>query len=110
MTRCNTQILQRYNVSEISQTRVCSGPFLITALQEKSSFMAPHLLSAIGMPQGVEWIVILIIGLLLFGNRLPAMMRGLGGSINEFKKGMEDGDPRHDKMTEEKSAKEPFKE
>ena len=54
--------------------------------------MTPHFISAIGMPQGMEWIVILIIGLLLFGNRLQAMMRGLGGSINEFKKGMEEGD------------------
>ena len=72
--------------------------------------MTPHLISAIGMPQGVEWIAILIIGLLLFGNRLPAMMRGLGGSINEFKKGMEDDDPHHDKMSEQKSAKESLKE
>lgn len=75
--------------------------------------MTPHLISAIGMPQGMEWIVILIIGLLLFGNRLPAMMRGLGGSINEFKKGMEDDDPHHDKIAEKKSderlLKDPFK-
>ena len=62
------------------------------------------------MPQGMEWIVILIIGLLLFGNRLQAMMRGLGGSINEFKKGMEEGDPHHEKNAEEKPSQRPPKE
>jgi sec-independent protein translocase protein TatA len=50
-----------------------------------------HLVQAIGMPAGMEWLVILIIALLLFGSRLPSMMRGLGGSIKEFKKGMEEG-------------------
>jgi TatA/E family protein of Tat protein translocase len=28
--------------------------------------------------------------LLLFGKRLPDIMRGLGGSVREFKKGMDD--------------------
>ena len=54
----------------------------------------PHFVTAIGMPAGMEWLVILIIALLLFGNRLPSMMRGLGGSIKEFKKGMEEGDDK----------------
>ncbi len=42
----------------------------------------------------MEWLVILIIALLLFGSRLPSMMRGLGGSIKEFKKGMDEGDDK----------------
>jgi TatA/E family protein of Tat protein translocase len=41
------------------------------------------------MPGGMEWLVILLIMLLLFGRRLPEIMRGLGGSIREFKKGMD---------------------
>lgn len=39
-----------------------------------------------------EWWPILIIVVLLFGARkLPDLARSLGGSINEFKKGMNDG-------------------
>lgn len=37
-----------------------------------------------------ELLVIAAIGFLLFGNRLPAMMRSLGQSITEFKKGIND--------------------
>jgi sec-independent protein translocase protein TatA len=43
------------------------------------------------MPSGMEWLVILVIALLIFGSRLPAMMRSLGGSVKEFKKGMDEG-------------------
>jgi sec-independent protein translocase protein TatA len=34
-------------------------------------------------------IIIAVILLLLFGAKLPSIMRGLGSSVNEFKKGME---------------------
>lgn len=37
-----------------------------------------------------EWLVILLVALLLFGRRLPDIMRGLGSSVKEFKKGMDD--------------------
>jgi sec-independent protein translocase protein TatA len=33
-------------------------------------------------------IVILVVVLLLFGSRLPALMRSLGSSVSEFKKGI----------------------
>lgn len=46
-----------------------------------------------GMPGGWEWLVILIIALLIFGSRLPSVMRSLGSSIGEFKKGMTEGEP-----------------
>jgi sec-independent protein translocase protein TatA len=36
-----------------------------------------------------EWIVVAFVALLLFGNRLPSVMRSLGQGVTEFKKGME---------------------
>ena len=37
-------------------------------------------------------LVILVVVLLLFGNRLPQLMRSLGRSVVEFKKGINDPD------------------
>jgi len=51
----------------------------------------PTLVPAFGMPAGTEWLVILLVALLIFGHKLPSVMRGLGGSIKEFKKGMDEG-------------------
>ena len=33
---------------------------------------------------GWEWLIILVVALLLFGRRLPDIMRGLGSSVKEF--------------------------
>ena len=41
---------------------------------------------AIGMPGGVEWVLIVLAVLLLFGaKRIPDLARGLGKGIREFK-------------------------
>lgn len=47
---------------------------------------------AFGMPVGVEWIIILVVALLLFGSRLPKIMRGMGSSVREFREGMDKGE------------------
>ena len=36
---------------------------------------------------GWEWIVLLIVVLLLFGTRIPQVMRSMGQGVHEFKKG-----------------------
>ena len=41
-----------------------------------------------GMPAGSEWIFLLVLGVLLFGRKLPDVGRYLGKGIVEFKKGM----------------------
>jgi sec-independent protein translocase protein TatA len=50
----------------------------------------PTTLAFLGLPGGMEWVVILVIGLLLFGSRLPTVGRSIGKSITEFKKGLKD--------------------
>jgi sec-independent protein translocase protein TatA len=37
---------------------------------------------------GTELMVIAFVALLIFGNRLPSVMRSLGKSVTEFKKGV----------------------
>ena len=45
------------------------------------------------MPSGTEWLIVAGIFLLLFGGaKLPALMRSMGSGINEFKKGLKEGE------------------
>jgi sec-independent protein translocase protein TatA len=44
-----------------------------------------------GVPGFFELVIIAVIVLLLFGKRLPTLMRSLGSSVVEFKKGAREG-------------------
>jgi sec-independent protein translocase protein TatA len=44
---------------------------------------------AFGMPGPMELIIVMAIMLLLFGHRLPSVMRSLGQGVVEFKKGVQ---------------------
>lgn len=46
-------------------------------------------LAYFGMPGPLEMFIIAVIVLLLFGNRLPSVMRSLGRGVVEFKKGVQ---------------------
>jgi len=52
----------------------------------------------ISMPGTGEWMVILFIGLLIFGRRLPEVARSLGKSVNEFKRGLKDFEDSADEV------------
>lgn len=46
----------------------------------------------ISMPGPTELIIFAGILLLLFGSRVPSLMRSLGSSVSEFKKGVREGE------------------
>ena len=60
--------------------------------------MLNHLAFA-GLPGGYEVLIIGFVALLIFGNRLPTLMRSLGQGVVEFKKGINgvEDDPKKDK-------------
>lgn len=50
-----------------------------------------------------QFVIVLIVVLILFGNRLPSVMRSLGEGITEFKKGIKGGDSDSNKTIEDHS-------
>lgn len=45
-------------------------------------------LAFISMPGPMEWVIIGLIALLLFGKRLPGVAKSLGQAMHEFKSGL----------------------
>lgn len=60
--------------------------FLPTSLVQNHSSLA-----VLGLPGGMELVILLLIVLLLFGKRLPSAMMSLGQSFGAFKKGIKEG-------------------
>ena len=45
----------------------------------------------LSLPQGGEWIIILVVVLLLFGGRkIPELMKGIGKGVRGFKDGLKE--------------------
>ena len=61
------------------------------------------MIPAISMPGPMEWVIIMIVALLIFGRRLPEVGRSLGKSIVEFKKGLKGIEEELDKAGEDDS-------
>ena len=56
----------------------------------------------LSMPGGWEWIIVGLVALLLFGNRLPGVARSLGQALHEFKSGLAGQSGNGDAKKEEK--------
>lgn len=57
----------------------------------------------IGSP--IQLVIIALIAFLLFGNRLPSVMRSLGRSVTEFKKGVAGMEDEIESATKEATKK-----
>ncbi len=69
----------------------------------------PTLLAFFGIGT-YELIAVMIVVLLLFGNRLPGVMRSMGRGIKEFKEGINDPSSNDDDDADEQAPKKKAKE
>jgi len=60
-----------------------------------------HALAFLSMPGHIEWLVILVIALLIFGKRLPELARSMGKSLTEFKKGINEPKESTDEVVDD---------
>lgn len=58
-------------------------------------------LAFFSMPGHIEWLVILVIALLIFGKRLPDLARSVGKSLTEFKKGINEAKESTDEVVDD---------
>ena len=55
----------------------------------------------LSMPGHMEWLVILVVALLIFGKRLPELARSVGKSLTEFKKGINEAKESTDEVADD---------
>jgi sec-independent protein translocase protein TatA len=60
-----------------------------------------HVWAFLSMPGHMEWLVILVIALLIFGKRLPELARSVGKSLTEFKKGINEAKESTDEVADD---------
>ncbi len=58
-------------------------------------------LAFFSMPGHMEWLVILVVALLIFGKRLPELARSVGKSLTEFKKGINEAKESTDDVVDD---------
>ena len=63
---------------------------------------APHLFAFLGGIGTMELVIVGLIILILFGSRLPSVMRSLGQGVTEFKKGVQGIEDEKEERTSEK--------
>lgn len=58
-----------------------------------------------GLPGGMEWVIILLGIILLFGaKKIPELMKGIGSGIKEFKKASNTNDDEEKKKLKEENS------
>jgi sec-independent protein translocase protein TatA len=60
----------------------------VTGLEKAAMLSHQGMFAMFGAPGPMEIMIVGMVVLLLFGNRLPSVMRSLGVGITEFKKGI----------------------
>jgi sec-independent protein translocase protein TatA len=58
-------------------------------MEEREELAPAGRIRMLGLESPIHWIVILGVVFLLFGHRLPSVMRSLGQGVVEFKKGLQ---------------------
>lgn len=73
---------------------VCIGgfavevPITVLAVRRQRVMTQSILFGFLGASSPIAYVILGILAILLFGNRLPSVMRSLGRSVVEFKKGV----------------------
>ncbi len=63
---------------------------------------------AFGLPGGMEWVLILVVILVLFGGKkIPELMRGVGKGVGELQKGLDEGKKGFSTMMHEDEDEKP---